>query len=163
MIKLIDLLKEALFVNSKGELIDDKDDDEPTPEEIEHLKKLGFDVQVLSDEDVHWYWQALNGNLIGPSSDNPESIIELPILSEKARDNYINGILRHDNLWMKKRSKEKTNYKDYDIFDEETYYFVDKEGKIVGKHENSLDDLIEQVKKDPKKFINCMLKKYTKL
>lgn len=156
MIKLSDILKEIMYVNSKGELIDDENN-EPTPKEIEHLKKLGFDIQMIKDEDIHWYWQASNGNFIGPGSDNPESIIELPTLSKEANINYINGILRHDNLWMKKRPKEKTNYKDQDLFNEAKYYFVNKEGNIVAL-KDTLDELIEEVKKNPNKFINSMLK-----
>jgi hypothetical protein len=157
MIKLLKILKE-IYINSKGELIDDKDEEkEPTPEEIEHLKKLGFNIQTIKDKDNHWYWQALNGNFIGPSSNNPNSILELPTLSNKARINYINSILRYDNLWMKKRPKEKNNYKDQDLFDELKYYFVNKEGNII-LLKDTLDELIEETKKNPNKFINCMLK-----
>jgi hypothetical protein len=152
-------LKELMSIDSKGELIDDEDDDEdePTPEEIEHLKKLGFDIQIIKDEDVHWYWQASNGNFAGGSSENPKRIVELPVRSKEARINYINCILRHDNLWLKKRPKEKTNYKDQDLFDEAKYYFVNKEGNIIAL-KDTLDELIEEVKKNPNKFINSMLK-----
>ena len=97
--------------------------------------------------------------MVGPSSNESNSILELPIMSEEARKNYINSILRYDNLWMKKRPKEKANYKDYDLFDYTHYYFVNKEGKMIGFAE-TLDELIEQAKKDPKKFINCMLKQH---
>ena len=155
MIKLTDLLKE-IYINSKGELVDDTGD-VTDKEATQLIKKLGFDTVIIKDEDIHWYWQASNGNFIGPSSDNPESILELPTLSDTARVNYINGILRHDNLWMKKRPKEKTNYKDHNLFDEEKYYFVNKEGNIIVL-KDTLDELIKETKKDPNKFIDCMLK-----
>jgi hypothetical protein len=58
---------------------------------------------------------------------------------------------------MKKRPKEKTNYKDQDLFDETKYYFINKEGNIIAL-ENTLDELIEKAKKNPNKFIDCMLK-----
>ena len=151
-------LKELMRIDSKGELIDDEDDDEePTPEEIEHLKKLGFDIQIIKDEDVYWYWQASNGNFVGGASENPKRILELPMRSKEARINYINSILRHDNLWMKKRPKEKTNYKDQDLFDGAKYYFVNKEGNIIAL-KDTLDELMEEVEKNPNKFINSMLK-----
>lgn len=155
MIKLTDLLKE-IYINSKGELVDDTGD-VTDKEATQLIKKLGFDTVIIKDEDIHWYWQASNGNFIGPSSDNPESILELPTLSDTAKVNYINGILRHDNLWMKKRPKEKTNYKDHNLFDEEKYYFVNKEGNIIVL-KDTLDELIKETKKDPNKFIDCMLK-----
>jgi len=159
MIKLINLLKEMMKVNSKGELTSNTDkftDKEST----QYLKNLGFDVVNIKDEDIHWYWSTLNNkSMVGPSSNESNSILELPIMSEEARKNYINSILRYDNLWMKKRPKEKANYKDYDLFDYTHYYFVNKEGKMIGFAE-TLDELIEQAKKDPKKFINCMLKQH---
>ena len=156
-------LKELMRIDSKGELIDDGDDDEdddedePTPEEIEQLKKLGFDIHIIKDEDVHWYWQASNGNFVGGASEIPKPIVDLPTRSEEARINYINSILRHDNLWGLKRPKEKTNYKDQDLFDEAKYYFVNKEGNIIAL-KDTLDELMKEVKKNPNKFINSMLK-----
>lgn len=155
MIKLINILKE-IYVDSKGKLVDDNDN-VTDKEASQFVKKLGFDTTIIKDEDIYWYWQTSNGNFIGPSSDNPESILELPTLSDTARVNYINGILRHDNFWMKKRPKEKTNYKDQDLFDETKYYFINKEGNIIAL-ENTLDELIEKAKKNPNKFIDCMLK-----
>jgi hypothetical protein len=158
MIKLLDILKEMISINSKGELVDN-DDMPVTDEETTRLKKLGFDIGTLNDEDILWYWQKADGNMIGPSSEYPESILNLPIIGEIARKNYINSILRHDNLWMLPRPKEKTNYINQDLFDDVKYYFVNKEGKIIAI-EDTLDELIKQSKLNPNKFINCMLKKY---
>jgi hypothetical protein len=159
MIKLIDLLKEIMFINSKGEL-KDYDDNKTNDKDINHLKKLGFEIVHIDDKDIHWYWQAPNGEFVGGSSDNPSIIISKPLKNKISRNNYFDIILRHDNFWMKKRSKEKTNYKDHDWFDKETHYFVNKEGKIIGKIEDTLDNLLAQVQKDPNKFVNCMLKRF---
>jgi hypothetical protein len=157
MIKLLNILREIMSVNSKGELIDDEDDN-VSDKDVEQLKKLGFnDIVNIGDKDKHWFWQTLDGNFKGPSSENPLKILELPTLSEEARINYIDSILRYDNKWMRKRPKEKTNYKDQDLFDETKYYFVNKEGKIIAL-KDTLDELMEEAKINPNKFINCMLK-----
>jgi hypothetical protein len=97
--------------------------------------------------------------MVGPSSAYPDPILELPTSSEEARKNYINKIFRHDNLWMISQPKEKSNYRDYDLYDYTYYYFVNKEGKMVGFAE-TLDKLMEQAKQDPEKFVNCMLKQH---
>jgi len=152
------ILKETMFINSKGELIDD--DNKTKDKDINNLKKLGFDIVTMDDKDIHWYWQAPNGNFVGGSSDISLPILTKPLKSEIARNNWFDLILRHDNLWMKKRPKEKTNYKDHNWFDKETHYFVNKEGKIIGKIEDTLDDLLNQVQKDPNKFVNSMLKRF---